>query len=162
MSKAVEKKIATLIEGALDAAGYELVRVQVMGGGKYATLQVMAEPKGRGMTVEDCATLSRLVSAKIEAEADLAQRFALEVSSPGIDRPLVRLKDYERFQGHLITAELTEPLQGQRRFQGRIIGASGDTITLDTDKGALAVPYGNIERAKLVLTDDLLKKEQET
>jgi len=163
MSKAVENRIADLIEDAVYAAGYELVRVQILSGGKYATLQVMAEPlSGGGMTVEDCAKLSRLVSAKVEAEEDLAERYALEVSSPGIDRPLVKRKDFERYKGHIAKIELNAPFHGQRRFQGVVSGLSGDDVlALQTDKGVVDLPFENIDRAKLVLTDALLKKEQE-
>jgi ribosome maturation factor RimP len=162
MSKAVEKKIAELIAGEVEAAGYDLVRVQITGGGKYATLQVMAERKdGAGMTVEDCAKISSAVSPVIEADAEWADRYALEVSSPGIDRPLVKLGDYERFQGHVAKFELIKPREGQRRFQGRIAGVSGEVVEFDTDKGVQIIPFENIERAKLVLTDELLKTKQE-
>ncbi len=158
MSKAVENKIAALIADDIGAAGYELVRVQIMGGGKYAALQIMAERKdGVGMTVEDCATISSGVSEKLEADAELADRFDLEVSSPGIDRPLVKIADYARFQGHVAKIELSAPREGQKRFQGAIVGVSDEEIEFGTEKGAIRVPFGAIERAKLVLTDALLK-----
>lgn len=162
MSKAIENRIADLLEDAVHAAGYELVRLQILGGGKYATLQVMAEPEnGGGMTVEDCARLSRLVSEKVEAEEDLAGRYALEVSSPGIDRPLSKMKDFERYKGHVVKIELNVSLDGRRRFQGKISGISGQTIALQTERGEVDLHLENIDRAKLVLTDALLKKEQE-
>ncbi|MDR3424266.1 MAG: ribosome maturation factor RimP [Alphaproteobacteria bacterium] len=158
MSKAVENRIAELITGALDAAGYDFVRAQITGGGKYAALQIMAERKdGVGMTVEDCAGISRTVSELIEADAGLADRYDLEVSSPGIDRPLVKLQDYARFAGHVAKVELNAPIEGLRRFQEKIGGVEGEAITFDTDKGVLKVPFVGIERAKLVLTDALLK-----
>jgi ribosome maturation factor RimP len=118
----------------------------------------MAERKdGAGMTVEDCAAISSAVSEIIEADADLADRFDLEDSSPGIDRPLVKLRDYERFLGHVAKVELKSPVSGQRRFQGKIAGVSGEEIEFGVDKGVLKVSFKDIERAKLVLTDDLLK-----
>ena len=158
MSKAVETKVADLIAGAMDAAGYDLVRVLITGGGKYAALQIMAERRdGVGMTVEDCAAISRTVSERIEADAALAERFDLEVSSPGIDRPLMKAQDYARFQGHVAKVELNAPVNGQRRFQAKIARVSGDEVEFSTDKGALIVPVAAIERAKLVLTDELLK-----
>ncbi len=161
MSKAVESKIADLIASKVEAAGYDLVRIQIMGGGKYATLQIMAERKdGVGMTVEDCAGLSDLVSTIIEADADLADRFGLEVSSPGIDRPLVRVKDYEKYVGLVAKVELSIPIEGQRRFQAKIKSVSGEEITFDADKKVLKVPFKDIERAKLVLTDELLKSRE--
>ncbi len=162
MSKSVENRIAQLVEGAVNDAGYELVRVQIMGGGKYSTLQVMAEPKtGGGMAVGDCAKLSRIVSGKIEAEQDLAARFALEVSSPGIDRPLVKPKDFDRYQGRDAKIEVSAPVDGQKRFQGKLMGMADGIVALQTEKGLVRLPFETIDRAKLVLTDDLLKKEQE-
>jgi len=158
MSKAIEKKIAALIAGDIGTAGYELVRVQITGGGKYAALQIMAErDDGKGMTVEDCATISRAVSEVIEKDAELADRYDLEVSSPGIDRPLVKLQDYARFQGHVAKIELNAAIDGQRRFQGKIEAVSDERVELGTDKGKVSVPFDEIEKAKLVLTDELLK-----
>jgi ribosome maturation factor RimP len=161
MSKAIENKISGLIAGGIDAAGYDLVRVQIMGGGKYAALQIMAERKdGKGMTVEDCAAISRAVSEIVEADADLADRYDLEVSSPGIDRPLVKMQDFVRYQGHVAKVELDAPLGGQKRFQGKIVGTAGEEIELDTDKGVVRLPFAAIDRAKLVLTDELLKQQE--
>ena len=158
MSKAVENRIGSLIASDLDAAWYDLVRVHLSGGGKYAALQIMAERHdGIGMTVEDCARISRLVSEKVEADKDLADRYDLEVSSPGIDRPLVKPADYARFEGHVAKIEVGAPIEGQRRFQGKIAGVSGETVAVATEKGSVNIPFGAIERAKLVLTDELLK-----
>lgn len=158
MSKAVEKKIADLIEGKISEAGYELVRVQIMGGGKYATLQVMVDRKdGEGITVDDCAAVSEIVSGLVEVDPDLTERFGLEVSSPGIDRPLVRLKDFEKYVGHLAKIELNEPLNGKRRFQAKIAKVANEEIEFVVDKEPLKVPFTSIERAKLVLTDELME-----
>ena len=161
MSKAVENKIADLIASKIESAGYDLVRVLIMGGGKYATLQIMAERKdGVGMKVEDCEGISVLVSSIIEADAELADRFGLEVSSPGIDRPLVKVRDYEKYLGHVAKVELNVSVEGQRRIQAKINGVSGEEITFDADKKVLKVPFKDIERAKLVLTDELLKSRE--
>ena len=158
MAKSVESKITGLIAADVDAAGYELVRVLIVGGGKYATLQIMAERKdGGGMTVDDCATISHKVSEMIEADSELAERYGLEVSSPGIDRPLVKLQDYARFQGHVAKVEVGTPVDGQRRFQGAIAGVEGETVGIETDKGVVWLPFEAVEKAKLVLTDALLK-----
>ncbi|MDD4615918.1 MAG: ribosome maturation factor RimP [Alphaproteobacteria bacterium] len=158
MSKAVEKKIAGLISGDLEASGYDLVRVQITGDAKYATLQIMAERKdGKGMTVDDCASISEKVSPLIEADPELTERYGLEVSSPGIDRPLVKLKDFERFKGYLAKVEVKIPVSGQRRFQGQIGKISGEEIELIADKSVVNISFENIDRAKLVLTDELLK-----
>jgi ribosome maturation factor RimP len=159
MSKAVENKISELIAGNIAAMGYDLVRVLIKGNGKYATLQIMAERvDGVGMTVEDCAAISKSVSAKLEADQDLADKFDLEVSSPGIDRPLVKLQDYTRYQGHVAKVELDAPVDGQRRFEGKIAGVSEKGIEFSTGKGVLHVPFHVIEKAKLVLTKELLKE----
>ncbi len=148
-----------MIEGDIAAAGYDLVRVLIKGNGKYSTLQIMAERQdGAGMTVEDCAAISKSVSATLEADAELADRFDLEVSSPGIDRPLVKLQDYVRFQGHVAKVELGAPVDGQKRFEGKIARVSEAEIEFGTEKGALNVPFAAIEKAKLVLTDELLKE----
>ncbi len=158
MSKVIEQKIGDLIAGDVDAAGYELVRVYISGAGKYSALQIMAERKdGAGMNVDDCAVISKLVSVMLEADKDLADKYDLEVSSPGIDRPLVRLADYARYAGHVAKVELSAAKEGQKRFQGKIAGVAGDVVGFDTDKGKLAVAFGEIEKAKLVLTDELLK-----
>jgi len=158
MSKNVESKIAALIAADMDAAGYDLVRVHISGNGKYAALQIMAERRdGIGMTVEDCAAISKAVTARLEADKDLADRYDLEVSSPGIDRPLVKLQDFDRFCGHVAKIELNAPVDGQRRFQGKIAAVSGDEVTFDTEKGVVKTAFAAIEKAKLVLTDDLLK-----
>ncbi|MGB9151625.1 MAG: ribosome maturation factor RimP [Alphaproteobacteria bacterium] len=158
MSKSIESKIASLIAESIDAAGYDLVRVHLSGGGKYAALQIMAERRDNvGMTVEDCAAISRLVTEKLGADANLADKYDLEVSSPGIDRPLMKLQDYARFQGHVAKVELNTPLDGQKRFQGRIAQIEGDVIEFNAEKTSVKVPFGQIEKAKLVLTDELLK-----
>ena len=158
MSKAVENRIGSLIASDLDAAGYDLVRVHLSGGGKYAALQIMAERRdGVGMTVEDCAKISKAVLEKLEADKDLADRYDLEVSSPGIDRPLTKLADYVRFQGHVAKVDLNAPIEGQNRFQGKIVGEAGDVISFATEKSPINAPFDAIERAKLVLTDELLK-----
>ena len=158
MSKATEKQIAELMANDIEAAGYELVRVYISGSGKYAALQIMAERHdGKGMTVEDCARISKLVEPKLEAEKDLADRFDLEVSSPGIDRPLVKLQDFVRFQGHVAKVELSAPLDGQRRFQGKIESVVGEVVEFKTEKGVVKATFPMIEKAKLVLTDELLK-----
>ena len=158
MSKTVESKVVALIEAPVQEAGYELVRVRIKGGGKHATLQIMAErTDGVGMTVDDCAAISGFVAPLLEADPDLAEKFALEVSSPGIDRPLVRLKDFERYKGFVAKIELKAPKDGQRRFQGAIESVSGETIALAHEKGVAQVLFTDIEQAKLVLTDELLK-----
>lgn len=160
--KDVEVKVTRLIADDLAAMGYELVRVQVMSGGRYMTLQVMAERGDRKpMTVDDCVQISRAVSPLLDADDTMADRYTLEVSSPGIDRPLIRLKDFERFTGHVARIELETPLevQGakQRRFQGKIVRVSGREpdaeLELRTESGEVRLPVHRIARAKLVPED---------
>jgi ribosome maturation factor RimP len=159
MSKAIESKVSDLIASEIETLGYDLVRAHVSGNGKYAKLQIMAERKdGVGMTVDDCATISVAITPLIEADPELAAHFDLEVSSPGIDRPLVKLRDYERYQGHLAKIDLVSVVNGKRKFQGKIVKVSGEDIDFEVDKTPMKVPFKDIDRAKLVLTDELLKK----
>ncbi|MDX2027564.1 MAG: ribosome maturation factor RimP [Alphaproteobacteria bacterium] len=157
--KPIEAKIEALITDDLSGMGYELVRVHLMSGGSYLTLQVMAERADRKpMTVDDCVKISRAVSDKLDADDTMADRYTLEVSSPGIDRPLVRLKDFERFTGHVARVELEMPLEGpeggQKRFQGSIVRITGREpdaeIELRTQSGEVRVPVKGIARARLV------------
>jgi len=151
----LERLIAPTIEG-LD---YDLVRVQLAGFGRGRTLQVMAERKDRReMTVEDCALISRTLSAMLDVEDPIPGQYTLEVSSPGIDRPLVRRADYARFAGHLARIEADAPVDGRRRWRGRIEALSddGETVLIACDGERCAVPFAAITRAKLVLTDALI------
>lgn len=160
----LETQIIGLVGDNLAALGYELVRIEPLGGGEYVTLQVMAERSdGKPMTVSDCTKISHAISDRLNAVGDLADRYTLEVSSPGIDRPLVRLCDFERFTGHIARIELQAPVEGagsKKRFQGsitRITGAAQSAeIEFHTEAGDVRVPLQSIARARLVLTDALL------
>jgi len=154
---ALADRIAALIEPSLTAMGYDLVRVQI-DGKRQLRLQIMAERSdGSGMGVEDCAAVSRHVSALLEVEDPIDGAYTLEVSSPGIDRPLMRAADYTRFAGHVAKVELKYARDNRRRFTGTIKGLDGETVVLDTEEGSVSLPLSEIERAKLVLTDALLK-----
>lgn len=156
LGMAIADRIATLIEPSLVAMGYSLVRVRLASGGR-PVLQIMAEPQeDRPMTVEDCADISRTVSALLDVDDPIGGAYSLEVSSPGIDRPLVREDDYRRFSGFEARIETREPLNGRRRFQGRLDGIVNGSVRLDIEGRAAEIPFAAIERAKLVLTDDLL------
>jgi len=150
--------IEAMIAPTLDAMGYALVRLRFTGGGGRQTLQVMAERRdGAGMTVDDCAELSRTISALLDIEDPLPGAYLLEVSSPGIDRPLVRPADYERFAGHEAAIETARPIAGRKRFRGRLGGLADSGVRLELPEGeAVVVPLADIHRAKLVLTDALL------
>lgn len=148
--------IAQMIEPSLTAMGYRLVRV-VVTSGRRATLQVMVERvDDTPMTVDDCATISHSVSALLDVADPIAGAYSLEISSPGIDRPLVRPEDYNRFSGFEAKIELTEPLNGRKRFRGRLLGLSDGSIRIATDTGEALLPVGAVARAKLVITDDLI------
>lgn len=150
------RRVEKMIEPVLADMGFELVRVHMFGT-KRPTLQIMAErADGAPMTVDHCAEISHTVSALLEVEDPIAGAYNLEVSSPGIDRPLVRPKDYERFAGHEAKVEMRVLIDGRRRFQGRIAGFSEGKVSLETDSGEVALPIDEIHQAKLVLTDELL------
>jgi len=150
------RRIETMIEPALAEMGFALVRVRLTGGTR-PTLQIMAERSDEtGMNVDDCAAISHTVSAILDVEDPISGTYTLEVSSPGIDRPLVRLRDFERFAGFEAKIETQGTIEGQRRFRGRIGGLDGDSVRLATKDGEIVVPFREIQQAKLVLTDDLL------
>lgn len=151
-----ERRFEELIEPTLNAMGYDLVRV-VVSGRHRPLLQVMAERRdGRSMTVEDCAEISRALSAKLDVEDPIAGPYTLEVSSPGIDRPLVRPADFARFAGHMARVEMKAPLGGRRRFTGSIVAASESSVTMAVEEGEVELPLSGVARAKLVLTDALI------
>ena len=154
-------RIERIVSPALEGMGYELVRVQMTGGNR-PTLQIMADRADHSaMTVDDCAAISRAISAVLDVEDPVASAYVLEVSSPGIDRPLTRRKDYERFAGHEARLETREPIDGRKRFKGRLRGMSGDDVRIDTEEGEIAVPLNAVHRAKLVLTDELIAASAE-
>jgi ribosome maturation factor RimP len=137
------------------------VRLRVMGA-KRKTVQVMAERPDGSMNVEDCASLSRALSEVLEAADPLPDEFVLEVSSPGIDRPLTSESDFARFAGHDARVEMTEPVDGRRRFKGVLIGLDGDELLMDVtgENGTarIRLALANIAEAKLVLTDRLIEE----
>lgn len=153
----VGQRIAEIVGPSLEAMGYDLVRIRLVGGQSRPTLQVMAERRdAAGMTVDDCAAISRTVSALLDVEDPISGAYMLEVSSPGIDRPLTRPADYDRYQGFEAKLELRHAHDGRRRFRGRILGIADGVVRLATETGEAALSYADIETAKLVLTDDLL------
>jgi ribosome maturation factor RimP len=151
--------IVSLIEPSLDAMGYRLVRVAFLGA-RRATLQIMAERRDDApMTVDDCGEISRSVSAILDVADPIAGAYMLEVSSPGIDRPLTRPEDYDRFAGFEAKIELGQPIGGRKRFRGRILGRAPDAndhVRLVGEGGEVSLPLAGIAKAKLVITDDLL------
>lgn len=157
-------KIEKLVAPAAEGMGYELVRVMLVGaGGGKPTLQIMAEKPDGTMTIEDCSRLSQALSAVLDVENAMNNgAYYLEVSSPGIDRPLTRLKDFERYKGFDARVEVEPAIEGQKKFKGKLTGASEDgIISLQTEDGLVhGFPFGQIHKAKLLLTDELIKAAQ--
>ena len=154
--------IARLIEPAVKELGFDLVRVAMIGGTSDPTLQVMAErPDTRQLTIDDCADISRQLSDLLDAEEAAGRDpieggYRLEVSSPGIDRPLTRAKDYADWAGHEARLKLAETLQGAKQVSGVIEGIDGNIVSIATPKGAREIPFESIASAKLLLTDKLI------
>ena len=153
----LEARIADAIAPSMESMGYELVRVQVSGKVK-PVVQIMADrADGALFTVRDCEAISHQVSAVLDVDDPIKSEWNLEVSSPGIDRPLTRTKDYLRYLGHLAIVEMSIPVEGRRRFRGLLLGADPAEIRIKTDEGPeVTLARGNIRRAKLVLTDELI------
>ena len=150
------RRIERLLAPSLEAMGYEIVRVH-LSGGRNPTVQVMAERLDRKpMKVDDCAVISRTASALLDVEDPVDGAYTLEVSSPGIDRPLVRPQDFERFAGCEVRAETSAPIAGRRRFRGRLLGMEGGRVRIALEDGTAELPYEAIQKARLVLTDELL------
>ncbi len=153
-------RIEQIITPPVEAMGYEVVRVQLTGGQRMV-LQVMAErADGAPMTVEDCADISRAISAVLDVEDPIKSAYTLEVSSPGIDRPLTRLKDYERFAGFEAKLETRLAVDGRKRFKGMLKGVEDGLVCIESEQGAARLEFDNILRAKLVLTDELIRASQ--
>ena len=152
----VDRRIAEIVRPTVEAMGFDLVRVRLMGT-RRPTLQIMAErPDGR-MEVEDCAELSRALSAVLDVEDPIASEYTLEVSSPGIDRPLTRPEDFERWAGFVAKLETDAPIDGRKRWKGVLSGREDEDILIETDQGAARLAFGALADAKLVLTDDLVE-----
>lgn len=162
---AEDVRLLELLDPVAEAVGYEIVRLRLMGGAETRRLQVMAErPSDGDMNVEDCARLSRAISEVVDAADPISGEYTLEVSSPGIDRPLTRLKDFEAYEGHEVKLELDRLAEGRKRFRGVLAGvdkdpAVGDQVGIDLDgeEATAMVPLAWIVEAKLVMTDRLMK-----
>ncbi|MDF1791758.1 MAG: ribosome maturation factor RimP [Thalassobaculaceae bacterium] len=153
------RRIEGIVTPSIEAMGFEVVRVMVTGG-QRPTLQIMAD-RGDGtmISVDECAEISRTVSAVLDVEDPITGEYTLEVSSPGIDRPLTRLKDFERWSGFDARVDMDLAIDGRKRFSGRLKGvADGERVQLEVEGGEMVdLPFEGISRAKLVLTDALLE-----
>jgi ribosome maturation factor RimP len=154
-------RVAVIVEPVLGQLGFRLVRIRVSGS-EGCTVQVMAERPDGSMTVEDCEEVSRALSPVLDVADPVDRAYRLEVSSPGIDRPLVRKSDFDRHTGHLVRIEMTMPVNGRKRFKGALAGTEGDLARLQRDEAAegedplVLLPIEDMSEAKLVLTDDLV------
>ncbi|MCE8518540.1 ribosome maturation factor RimP [Ruegeria pomeroyi] len=158
---AIDRRLAEIVSPVIADLGYELVRIRLMSG-KSTTLQIMADKPDGGIEVDDCAAISNAVSATLDVEDPILDAYTLEVSSPGIDRPLTRLKDFEMFEGYEAKIETTELIDGRRRFKGELAGVEGNEVLINIDQNGETVTIGLefdwLSDAKLVLTDDLIKE----
>ena len=158
LSGSLEQRVGALIADTVRAMGYDIVRIALTGGRSRSALQIMIEPLDeRGLTVDDCASVSRAVSALLEETDPIGGPYSLEVTSPGIDRPLTRPADFDRFAGLEARLETDRPIDGRKRFRGRLLGREGDSVRLALPEGGeVALAMADIRRAKLVLNDELL------
>ena len=156
----MDRRLAEIITPVIEDMGFELVRVRYMGG-KTATVQIMAERPDGGIEVDDCADISTAVSATLDVEDPIEDAYNLEVSSPGIDRPLTRLKDFETWEGYEAKLETADLIDGRRRFKGTLQGVEGSEVLIEIEVNGEPVTIGLqfdwLSDAKLVLTDDLIR-----
>ncbi|MDJ0826319.1 MAG: ribosome maturation factor RimP [Rhodobacter sp.] len=153
----IDRRLAEILTPVIEGMGYELVRIRMMGG-KTKTLQIMAERPDGGIEVDDCADISTMVSATLDVEDPIEDAYTLEISSPGIDRPLTRLKDFGAFEGYEAKLETAELIDGRRRFKGVLAGIEGDEVLINVDEGTIGLQFDWLSDAKLVLTDDLIRE----
>ena len=158
MVVAAASHLEPIFEPVIEKAGFRLVRLRIMGGAAK-TLQVMAERPDGSMDVEGCATLSHALLDFIEAEDPIEGDYEIEVSSPGIDRPLTRLMDFSRWAGHEAKIELNAAMDGRRRFRGLLLGLDGQDVMIRVDNSDIRFPFRAIANAKLVLTDKLINED---
>ncbi|MGH1464002.1 MAG: ribosome maturation factor RimP [Cognatishimia sp.] len=154
---AIDSRLAEIVNPIIEDMGFELVRLRLMGG-KTNTLQIMAERPEGGIEVDDCAQISNAVSAALDVEDPLSDSYVLEVGSPGIDRPLTRLKDFENFEGYDVKIETSEMIDGQKRFRGILAGVEGEEVLLNLEAGTVGLQFDWLADAKLILTDELIKE----
>lgn len=151
-------RIQDLIEPTIIDMGFDIVRIQVSGG-QTMKVQIMAEPlDGSDMSVDACAKISRAVSAVMDVEDPIADAYTLEVSSPGLDRPLVRLRDFDRFTGFEAKIELLQVIDGRRKFSGTLLGTADENVQIDISGEAVSVPFTGIAKAKLIVTDEMIAR----
>lgn len=154
-----ERKIEEIITPLVEERHLRLVCARLVNESHGMVLRVMAEdPETKNLGIDDCAALSQEISALLDVEDPIDGRYLLEVSSPGVDRPLISAQDFVEYQDYEVKIEIDPPLDGQKRFRGRLRGMTDGDIILDTDQGELAVPFSGVTKAKLVMNDELIQK----
>jgi ribosome maturation factor RimP len=154
---AIDRRLAEIVTPVIEDMGYELVRIRLMSG-KSTILQVMADKPEGGIEVDDCAKISQAIGATLDVEDPILDEYALEVSSPGIDRPLTRLKDFDMFEGYEAKIETDELIDGRRRFKGELAGVEGNEVLINIEEGTVGLQFDWLSDAKLVLTDELISE----
>ncbi|SLN24961.1 Ribosome maturation factor RimP [Pseudoruegeria aquimaris] len=158
---AIDRRLAEIVQPVIEDLGFELVRIRLMSG-KTSTLQIMAERPEGGIEVDECATISTAVSAILDVEDPIADNYTLEVSSPGIDRPLTRLKDFDTFEGYEAKIETSELIDGRKRFKGILKGTEDDEVLIEIENNGedviIGLKFDWLSDAKLVLTDELINE----
>ena len=157
---AIDRRLAEIVTPVIEGLGFELVRIRLMGG-NTKTLQIMADRPEGGIDVADCARISTGVSAALDVEDPIEDAYHLEVSSPGIDRPLTRLKDFEVWEGYEVRLETQEQIDGRKRFKGVLAGVEGDEVLINIEDGqhgvqTIGLKFDWLADAKLILTDELI------
>ena len=156
---AIDRRLAEIVTPVIEGLGFELVRLRLQGG-KRATLQIMADRPEGGIDVDDCAAISTAVSAALDVEDPIEERYTLEVSSPGIDRPLTRLKDFGIWDGHEARLETAEQIDGRKRFKGFLRGTEDDEVLIEIEEAGEQITIGLkfdwLTDAKLLLTEELI------
>ena len=153
---AIDRRIAEIITPVVEDLGFELVRVRLMSG-KETTLQIMAQKPDGTIEVDDCGQISTAVSAVMDVEDPILDAYTLEVSSPGIDRPLTRMKDFDQWEGFEAKIETEELIDGRRRFKGQLAGTEDDEVLITIEEGTIGLKFEWLSDAKLVLTDELIR-----
>jgi ribosome maturation factor RimP len=148
--------MAEIVSPVIEDMGFELVRIRLQGGNQ-PVLQIMADKPDGGIEVDDCADISTAVSAVLDVEDPIVEAYTLEVSSPGIDRPLTRLKDFDNFNGYEAKLETSELIDGRRRFKGQLSGVEDDEVLITITEGTIGLKFDWLSDAKLVLTDELIR-----
>ena len=149
MAHMVNRRLTEMLEPVVAALGYELVLLEISGSGRASTLRVYIDA-AKGVDIDDCTKVSREIAAVLDVEDPIPHAYRLEVSSPGLDRPLVKPEHYQRFRGERVRVQMALPIEGRRRFEGVLNGLSGGAVELRTNEGLVQLPLREVERARLI------------